>query len=111
MRNNERAESCEIVGLFLLYSLRETFNKDDIGLHRDDGLACFLKKINGHQTDKIRKELIKIFQAHGLKLEIKCSFKKANVQVDITFDLNTGSYSPYRKPKISKNLARRLMES
>ena len=44
MRNNEKAETCEIVGLFLLYSLRETFNKDDIGLHRDDGLACFFKK-------------------------------------------------------------------
>ena len=55
--------------------------------------------------------MIKIFQAHGLKLEIKYNFKKANVQVDITFDLNTGSYSPYRKPRISKNLAGRLMDS
>ena len=71
----------------------------------------FLKKNNVHQTDKIRKELIKIFQAHGLKLEIKYNFKKTNVQVDITFDLNTGSYSPYRKPRISKNLAGRLMDS
>ena len=36
----------------------------------------FLKNNNGHQNYKIRKELIKIFQTHGLKLEIKRNFKK-----------------------------------
>ena len=63
-------ETCEIVGLFLLYSIEEKLNKYDIGLYRDEGLACF-KNNNGHQNDKIRKELIKIFQARGLKQEIK----------------------------------------
>ena len=36
----------------------------------------FLKNNNGHQNYKIRKELTKIFQTHGLKLEIKRNFKK-----------------------------------
>ena len=36
----------------------------------------FLKNNNGHQNYKIMKELIKIFQTHGLKLEIKRNFKK-----------------------------------
>ena len=44
-----------------------------------------------------RKEFIKIFQTHGLKLEIKCNLKSVDY-LDITFDLNTGSYRPYRKP-------------
>ena len=55
---------------FLLHSIGEKFNKDNIGLYRDDGLACF-KNNNGHHNDKIRKELIKIFQTYGLKLEIE----------------------------------------
>ena len=56
-------------------SSQSKLNKDDIGLYRDDGLACF-KNNNGHQNNKIRKDLIKIFQTYGLKLEIKCNLKK-----------------------------------
>ena len=41
--------------------------------------------------------MIKIFQTHSLKLEIKCNLKKVDY-LDITFDLNTRSYRPYRKP-------------
>ena len=96
MGSNDGAETCEIVGLFLLYSIGEKVSKEDIGLYRDDRLACF-KNNNGHQNDKIRKELIKIFQTLGLKLEIKCNLKKVDY-LDITFDLNTESYRLYRKP-------------
>ena len=96
MGSNDGAETCEIVGLFLLYSIGEIFNKKDIGLYRDDGLACF-ENNDGHQNDKIRKELIKIFQRNGLKLDIKCNLKVVDY-LDITFDLKTGSYKPYRKP-------------
>ena len=32
-----------------------------------------------------------------LKLEIKCNLKSVDY-LDITFDRNTGSYRPYRKP-------------
>ena len=85
-------QTCRIV----LYSIGEKLKKDNIVSYRDDGLAC-LKNNNGHQNDKIRKELIKIFQTHGLKLEIKCNLKSVDY-LDITFDLNTGSYRQYRKP-------------
>ena len=78
-----------------MYSIGEKLNKDNIGLSGDDGLAYF-KNNNGHQNDKIKKELIKIFQTHGLKLKIKCNLKSINY-LHITFDLNTGSYRPYRK--------------
>ena len=95
MGSNDRAQTCELVGLFLLYSIRGKINKDNIGLYRDDELACF-KNNNGHQNNKIRKELFKIFQTYGLKLEIKCNLKTVDY-LDITFDLNTGCYRPYRK--------------
>ena len=67
MMSNDGAETCDLVGLFLLYSIGEKLNKDNIDLYRDDRLACF-KNNNDHQNNKIRKELIKIFQTHGLKL-------------------------------------------
>ena len=79
-----------------MYNIREKLKKDNIDLYRDDGLAYFNNN-NGHQNDKIRKELIKIFQTHGLKLKIKCNLKSVDY-LHITFDLNTGSYRPYRKP-------------
>ena len=38
---------------YYAYSIGEKLNKDNIGLYRDDGLACF-KNNNGHQNNKIR---------------------------------------------------------
>ena len=96
MGSNDGAETCKLAGLFLLYSIGEKLDKDNIGLNRDDGLAYF-KNNNGYQNNKIWKELTKIFQTHGLKLEIKCNLKSVDY-LDITFDLNTGPYRPYRKP-------------
>ena len=60
MGSNDGAETCEVVGLFLSYSIGKKVNKGNIGLDRDDGLAC-LKNNNDHQSNKIRRMLIKIF--------------------------------------------------
>ena len=35
------AEVCEAVGSFFLDQLSKNYNKKDIGLYRDDGLAIF----------------------------------------------------------------------
>ena len=72
------------------------FDKNSVGLYRDDGLALF-KNINGHRVDKTRKELHQLFKENGLSLEIDCSLKTVNY-LDITVDLNTGTYKLYRKP-------------
>ena len=55
------AEVCEIVGLFLWNDLANKFDKNSIGLYRDDGLALF-KNINGHRAHKIRKEFHQLFK-------------------------------------------------
>ena len=47
------AEVCELVGTFLLYKLSLKYNKNNIGLYRDDGLAIF-KNISGPRKSLLR---------------------------------------------------------
>ena len=89
-------EVCKIVDLFLLNNLANNFEKNSVALYRDDGLALF-KNINGHRADKIRKEFHQLFKENGLSLEIECNLKTVNY-LDITLDLNNGTYKQYRKP-------------
>ena len=64
MSSYDDAEICELVGIYTLSKLKNTTSKDDIGLYRDDGLIL-LRELNGRQTDKIRKNIIKIFKSIG----------------------------------------------
>ena len=84
------AEVSELVGLFLLNSLANKFDKNSVGLHRDDGLAVF-KSIDGHHADKIRKEFHHLFKVNKLSLETECNLKTVNY-LHITF----GTYKSYR---------------
>ena len=90
------AEVCELVGLFLLSIITTKYSIEDVGLYRDDGLAAF-KIINGHESDRIRKVLTKIFKDNGLTIDIKCNLKSVNY-LDITFDLENEIHKPYNKP-------------
>ena len=49
--------------------------------------------------DKIRKLVIKTFKDFGFKIEIKTNLKIAEF-LDVTLNLNKGTYSPFKKPKI-----------
>lgn len=95
MGSYDGAEVCELVGLFMLNKLSDLIEKKNVGLYRDDGLAIF-KNHNGHENDKTRKQLIEIFKEHELKIVIQCNLKSVDY-LDITLDLNTGSYKPYNK--------------
>ena len=90
------AEICEIVGLYILHILGNKFGKDNLGLYRDDGLACF-RGINGPTSDRIRKDIVGIFKELGLKITIETNLKIVNF-LDITFNLVTGIHQPYIKP-------------
>ena len=74
MGSYDGAEVCEIVGLFILDMLSKLFKKNSIGLYRDDRLSTF-RNYNGHQSDKVRKDLTKLFKKYQLDLDIKCNFK------------------------------------
>ena len=50
------AEVCEPVGNFLLYQLSKNYDKKEIGLYRDNGLAIF-KNVSGSKAEKIKKDI------------------------------------------------------
>ena len=60
------AEVCELVGTFLLSLIAEKYNKTDIGLYRDDGLAIF-KHTSGPENERIKKDFQSIFRSKGLE--------------------------------------------
>ena len=93
----DSCEKSELVGLYLLHQIKSIFtdNQDWCGLYRDDGLGVL--KGSGPQVDKKRKQLCQIMKQNGLRVEALTNIKTVNF-LDITFDLTTRSYRPYRKP-------------
>lgn len=90
------AEVCELVGLYMLNKLRNIITNENIGLYRDDGLAV-VENANGPKMDKIRKSIIKIFQEENLSITIETNLLATDF-LDVSFDLRSGKYFPYRKP-------------
>ena len=90
------AEICELIGTYMLSLIGEHYDKKDIGLYRDDGLAVF-KNASGPTNEKIKKRIQKIFKDKDLSVEIECNKKVVNF-LDVTLDLNNESFRPYRKP-------------
>ena len=95
------AEVCELIGIFMVSLLRKHINKNHIGLYRDDGLVI-LKNTSGPETEKLKKKLQKLFKEKDLDIIIQCNLKITNY-LDITLNLNDGSYRPYRKPNEGNN--------
>ena len=82
------AEVCELVGIFILYQLSLKYNKNNIGLYRDDGLAVF-KNISDPQAEKIKKYFQNIFCKNNSNIIVKCSLKIVNY-LDATSNLSDG---------------------
>ena len=90
MGSFDDAELCELVGLYILHILGEKYGKHKIGLMIDDGLGCF-GYTSGPQTDRIKKDFIKIFK-EDFDLSITCEINlKAVNFLDVTLNLTTGS--------------------
>ena len=77
-------------------SLNDKIDKQDIGLYRDNGLMI-VRNVNGHITDRTRKYIIKVMKDLGFQIEIETNLKEVNF-LDVTFNLNSGLYKPYKKP-------------
>ena len=63
------AETCELVGLFLLSKL--THLEINVGLYRDDGLAICTE--TPKQVEVTKKEMCKIFKHKMLEITIEVS--------------------------------------
>ena len=57
MRNYDRAEVCELVGLFIIKSLSDKYDKDHVGLYRDDSLVL-LNATSDPNALQIRQEKV-----------------------------------------------------
>ena len=71
------AEVCAAVGNFLFYQLSKSYNKKDIGLYRDRGLAIF-KSDSGFKVQKNKKGIQELFKDNHLSITIQFNLKIVN---------------------------------
>ena len=96
MGSYDGAESCELVGAYLLHKIKEKFGSIcEFGLYRDDGLG--ISRASPRQTELLKKDLCGIFSRYGLKITIEANKKTVNF-LDVTLNLSDGKYMAYTKP-------------
>jgi hypothetical protein len=83
-----------LVGVYILSLLSKKLGHS-VGLYRDDGLAAV--RATPRQADNIRKDICNIFKDLDLKITIETNMKSVNY-LDVTMNLATGKYQPYKKP-------------
>ena len=93
MGSFDGAETCELVGSFLLSQLQHL--DINVGLYRDDGLA--ITNASPRDTENIKKEICRIFNSNGLCITIEANKQIINF-LDVTFNLNQNTYRPFTKP-------------
>ena len=92
----DSAEVCELVGIYILNKLSNIIDIDSIGLYRDDGPGTF-ESVSGPQIERKKKNIIKVFKMSGLSIIVTTNIISADF-LDVTFNLKTESYQPFRKP-------------
>ena len=94
MGSFDGAETCELVGMFLLQVISQKHGQQ-FGLYRDDGLGIIDE--SPRQTEMIKKDLCSIFRKYGLRITIEANKKVVNF-LDVTLNITTGQHKPYNKP-------------
>lgn len=95
MGSFDGAETCELVGTYILSEISDIIPKADVGLYRDDGLAIIDKSPS--VSERIKKKLCQKFKDLGLKITAT-SNQRITDFLDVTFDLDKKEYRPYSKP-------------
>ena len=102
MGSFDRAECCELIGQYMLSKLTEgkqaLFNKESLGLYRDDGLAVV--KIRGRPGNKLEclsKKFMELFKKEELNITVEHSMMCTDF-LDVKFDLEKDEFRPFRKP-------------
>ena len=60
-----------------LYKLSLKYNKINIGPYYDNGLAIF-QNISGPKSEKIKKDIQKLFKENELHIVIQCNMETVN---------------------------------
>ena len=85
MDSFDGVEICELVGLYIQSKLEKILSKSDFGLYQDDGLAL-LRNLNGQETEKFRKNIIRVFKDIVCSLGIETNLKEADF-LDVSLNL------------------------
>ena len=96
MGSYDGTEVCELIGIFMSSLIGNKYNPNNTRLYRCNGLAV-LKNTNGPQSEKNKITFQKIFKNKGLDIIINCNMNIIN-HLEVTLNLNDGSYRPYKKP-------------
>ena len=89
------AESCDLIGLYLLHIISTQIKDLEIGLYRDDGLCVSSAK--PRLTEKLRQKIVQIFRENGLGTTSAANLNQVQF-LDVTLDLKNETYKPYIKP-------------
>ena len=87
------AESSDLVGLYMLFQLKDL--GVNLGLYRDDGLGVLNKR--PQQVERIKKQICQKFRENGLQISVEANRKTTDF-LDVTLDLNSNTYQPFIKP-------------
>ena len=90
MGSFDGTEVCELVQLYIQSKLEKILPRSNFGLYQDDGLALF-RNLKGKETDKIRKNIIRVFEDIGFRLKIETTLKEADF-LDVSLNLLNGTY-------------------
>ena len=91
---DDGAEACELVGLYVL-SLLVHLTYGKAALFRDDGVMAV--RGSPRQAEAKKKEVAAILKSTGIDITIQCNLKVVDF-LDLTLDLNTGTYKTFNKP-------------
>ena len=94
MGSYDGAETCELVGSFLLAEISALVPKEDIGLYRDDGLAIVHKPPRA--AENMKKKLCEKFRQFGLQITANANATVVDF-LDVTLDIDKKEFKPYAK--------------
>ena len=86
------AETCDLVGLFLLSQLSHL--PVSLGLYRDDGLG--VSDLKPKENEAIKRQISDIFRANGLGITISVNLKVVSF-LDVTLNLTNNTYRDFSK--------------
>ena len=86
------AESCDLIGLFLLDQIANRIKDINAGLYRDDGLAVV--ESTPRNNEKVRQKIISIMGEFGLQITSLANQKVVEI-LDVKLDLENESYGPF----------------
>ena len=95
------AEVCKLVSIYILNKLSNIIGIDSIGLYvivmgYTYGLSIF-ESLSWPQIERKKKNIIKVFKMCGLPIIVTTNITSIDF-LDVTFNLKTESYQPFRRP-------------